>query len=374
MKILEISNYSKGGCGVFTRALGEAKLLSKKHEVKIFSSYYEKGTNEIMPARDEQEGVEIQRFPAKYLGGESFMYWNFEKDALEFSPDIIIAHNYRHPCTLEALKVAKELRKKGKKVKVFLVTHAPFVEGNITRSFFSKMSVFAYDKLIGPRTLNEFNKILVISKWEIPYLIERGAEKERIVYIPNGIPDEFFKGKKGREENKILLLARIAPKKKVETLIEAIPMIKDKKVKIEIVGPPEEPYYSKIVELARKLKIENRVSFPGPVYDLKKKIAKIDSAKIFVLPSRVEGMPQSLIEAMAREKIVIGSDSIAIRDIIKSGVNGYLFEFNNPKDLARKIDLALKEKREKIKKNARESVQSFAWSKVIKQIEKVINS
>ena len=53
----------------------------------------------------------------------------------------------------------KELKKAGKKCKVILVTHAPFVEGNITRSILSKLVVKFYDLTFGPLTINKFDKI-----------------------------------------------------------------------------------------------------------------------------------------------------------------------------------------------------------------------
>ena len=40
------------------------------------------------------------------------------------------------------------------------------------------------------------DKIIAITRWEIPILIKLGVKKEKIAYIPNGIPDEFFKQKK----------------------------------------------------------------------------------------------------------------------------------------------------------------------------------
>ena len=161
------------------------------------------------------------------------------------------------------------------------------------------------------------------------------------------------------------------PKKKVETLIQAIPFLEDKKVRVELVGPREEDYFKKIQDLITKLNISSRVLISSPIYDLKEKIKKIDSCKVFVLPSRVEGMPQALIEAMARVKIVIGSNSIAIRDLIKNNLNGYLFEFDNPRSLAKTIDFALKNnpQNKKIRNQARLFVEKFSWSKVISKIE-----
>lgn len=221
-------------------------------------------------------------------------------------------------------------------------------------------------------TINNFDKILAISKWEIPYLNKIKAREEKIVYIPNGIPEEFFKQKKNKEEDKILFLGRVSPKKKIETLIKAIPFLKHK-IKVEIVGPQEQGYSDFLKKLVKKLNLSESVRFLEPIYDVREKIKKIDSAKIFVLPSRVEGMPQSLIEAMARRKIVIGSDSVAIRDLIKNKENGYLFEFDNHRDLARVIELSLSEDSEELRKNAERSVAEFNWEKVIGKIEKELS-
>ncbi len=80
---------------------------------------------------------------------------------------------------------------------------------------------------------------------------------------------------------------------------------------------------------------------------------------------------------MARGLIVIGSDSLAIRDIIKDKENGFLFEFDNPKDLAKKIDFALsmpKKDRTKISENAKDSVKKYSWDKIIKKLNKLIES
>jgi glycosyltransferase involved in cell wall biosynthesis len=375
MKILELCPFSAGICGVWARVLEESKRLSDKgHEILIFSSNAIKGCDGIAPAKEQIGKLKIKRFSFRKLGGESFMNWDFEKQALEFMPDIIIAHNYRHLHTTKALKIAEKISKEGKECKVFLVTHAPFVEGNITRSLLAKIVVKFYDKFVGPWTINKFDKILAISHWEIPYLIKAGAKKEKIIYLPNGIPSDFFNLKKQtKEENKVLFLGRIAPKKKIETIIEAIPYLKDKNLIVEIVGPKEIEYFNSLRKLIEKLGLNGKVLFSPAIYDLKNKIAKIDSCKIFVLASRVEGMPQSLIEAMARKKIVIGSDSIAIRDLIKDKQNGYLFEFNNPKSLAEKINRSLENKSNKIIKNAYNSVRNFNWDKVIKKYLKLFN-
>ena len=136
MKILEVCTFSAGGCGVWARVKRESSLLAKAgHKVQIFTTNKEKGTWRNVLLKDTYEQVPIQRFPAWKLGGESFMFWKFTKEAKAFHPDLIIVHSYRHTHTTQALKIAKEL-----KCKVFLVTHAPFNRDD-TRTFPQKIAV-----------------------------------------------------------------------------------------------------------------------------------------------------------------------------------------------------------------------------------------
>jgi glycosyltransferase involved in cell wall biosynthesis len=375
MKVLEICPYSSGGCGVWARVKQESVELAKKgYEVKVFSSNFEKGTDKIIPLKEILSSVQINRFPAKKIGGESFMKFNFLNEAVNYSPDIIFVHNYRHLHTTQALKLRKLLKKNGKNCKIFLVTHAPFVEGNITRTKFQTAIVNFYDAFVGPKTLNKFDKILAISKWEIPFLLKCGAKKEKIIYLPNGIPEEFFKTKVNPSKtDKIIFLGRIAPKKKIESIIKAIPLIKSKNFLIEIIGPWEEEYKKRLDNLISLLHVEKRIVFSGPVYELKDKIKKIDSSKIYILASKIEGMPQGLIEAMARGRIVISTNSLPIRDIVKDNENGLLFDFNNHKSLAEKINFAFDKKNSKkikeIEKNAFNSSKKYSEGLLIKKLE-----
>lgn len=367
MKILELSNYSEGGCGVWQRVKQEAQALSEKgHQVAVFSSNLIKGSDELASPSDEIDDVIIMRFPAKQLGGESYMKWDFEKQALNFNPDIIIAHVYRHPHTIQALDIAKKTG-----AKVFLVAHAPFIKGNTTRSLFQKLAVKFYDAFIGPKKINKFDKVIAITKWEEDYLLALGCKKDKITYLPNGIPEQFFTQKKTMEQNKILFLGRISPVKDLETLITAFSLIKDNKTVLEIVGPSEEDYLEKLNKLLEKRNLSDRVIFTRPIYDLKQKIQKIDSSKIFVLPSKREAMPQALIEAMARKKIVIAANNQGAKDIIRNNENGFLFQIGNAQQLAKLIDESLKNSQSKLKNQAKQDVEKFSMKILIPNLERL---
>lgn len=97
----------------------------------------------------------------------------------------------------------------------------------------------------------------------------------------------------------------------------------------------------------------------------------MDSCRVFILPSKREAMPQSLIEAMARRKIVISSDTEGGKEIVKDGKNGFLFNIGDASELANKLDYALSHNISSIKKEARKSVEKYSWDKIIEKIEKL---
>lgn len=361
MKILEICEFSAGICGVWQRVKQEAIELSKKgHEIHVFSSDIEKGSGNRANPQESVCGIHIKRFKTKKsFFTKNVTSFNFRNEFAELNPDVVITHAI-HPHSFKALKYSKK-----RNIPCYLVTHAPF---NVDRNLLlSIMTGFYYINI--KSKLNKFEKIISITKWEVPHLLNLGIQEERIVYIPNGIPDDFFK------ENitpftgkKIIFLGRVAPVKDIETLIKAFKGL-NKKLELEITGPIEKGY-----EKIRDFESKN-IKFLEPIYDLKEKIKKLQEADIFILPSKREAMPQSLIEAMALGKIVISSSTEGGKEIIKDNINGLLFGIDNETELAEKIDriinLNMPEIRN-IQKNSRETAERFRWSHLIEKLNKLI--
>ena len=61
---------------------------------------------------------------------------------------------------------------------------------------------------------------------------------------------------------------------------------------------------------------------------------RIDACDLFVMPSRTEGLPRALVEAMARAAPAIGSRVGGIADLLEDGVNGVLVEPGDTRALA----------------------------------------
>lgn len=365
MKIAFICIYSHPSiCGVWSRVINLGKMLIEEgEEVHVFSTNIIKGTKEKSQKEETIEGIKIHRFSPHFSFGENVKFWDFKKKIKEINPDLIIADVYRHPHTRLALKMARKMKKR-----IFLVTHSPFVEPEL-RSKIGNIIVKFYDKIYG-RKINKFDKIITITKWELPYLKSIGVDKNKIEYIPNGIQKEFFTKKRKKGED-ILFFGRISRIKDIETLIKAISVIKSKE-NLRIVGPAEEDYKKDLEKLVDKLNLRKRIKFYPAVYGLEEKIKTIDKAKIFVLPSRREAMPQSLIEAMARGKIVIGSENKGISEIITSNKNGFIFPIGDYNKLGELIDKALEMKSKSMEKEAIKKAREFRWEEIFNKFYKLI--
>jgi len=131
------------------------------------------------------------------------------------------------------------------------------------------------------------------------------------------------------------------------------------------VGMAESDYLKKLQKSIAKSK---NVRILPPIYDLKQKIGLIDKHRIFVLPSKREAMPQVLLEAMSRGKLVISSKTDGGKEIIWDNQNGFLF--SDTSDLIRLIK-ENKSGNKKIQDLARKDSKQYRWSNLIKSYLKI---
>jgi glycosyltransferase involved in cell wall biosynthesis len=95
------------------------------------------------------------------------------------------------------------------------------------------------------------------------------------------------------------------------------------------------------------------------------------SADAFIFPSRTETLGLVLLEAMAAGCPVVAARSGGIPDIVTDGVNGYLFEPDDPQGAitATKRLLEARGEREKIRLNARQEAERWGWAAATRQLQ-----
>lgn len=143
------------------------------------------------------------------------------------------------------------------------------------------------------------DSIIVLSRNLQAYF--RDTYHRETVFIPNGIPRLLGKPpEKIREfglekDGYLLFLGRLVPEKEIHTLISAFrPLKTDKKLVIAGVSSDTDSYVARLKTLAAG---DDRILFTG--FAEERLLAELYSnAWVYILPSRVEGMPMGLLEAM----------------------------------------------------------------------------
>lgn len=124
-----------------------------------------------------------------------------------------------------------------------------------------------------------------------------------------------------KDDYVVLSVGQLSKRKNQEVVIKAMALIEDKSIKYLVVGVGENE--TKYKELIKKLNLENRVILAGYRSDIGRLLTCVDC---FAFPSLQEGLPVSLMEAMAAGLPVVCSDVRGNRDLIKDGVNGKLLD------------------------------------------------
>ena len=145
------------------------------------------------------------------------------------------------------------------------------------------------------------------------------------------------------KKNLIISVGRLSIEKGPDRLIKAYKILKNKKDwKLAFTGGG--PMLNELQIIVKELKIENDVLFLGKVDDVD---LLYSEARIFVLPSRMEGFPNALCEAMAAGLPCICFDSFPSNEIITDGVDGIILKDGNVEGLAQTIDRLIENKRER---------------------------
>jgi len=136
----------------------------------------------------------------------------------------------------------------------------------------------------------------------------------------NGIPDHpSLQAKHGvNPVPRIVMVARFVSQKDHETLLRALAGVP---MPWSLSLPGDGPLLEAVKTLAEQLGIRDRIDFPGACETVPQLLAQSD---IFVLSSKHEGLPISILEAMRAGLPVIATDTGGISESVDDGVTGYL--------------------------------------------------
>lgn len=221
----------------------------------------------------------------------------------------------------------------------------------------------------GEKTAAKYaDEIIVLSKNVQKYFLDTYGRKT--VYIPNGVErseiksDALLKDKFGIEKDGyILYLGRIVPEKGAHYLINAYKCLDtDKKLVIAGGSSHTSEYMNEIKALAKE---DERIIFTGFVQgEILEEL--YSNAYIYCLPSDLEGMPLSLLEAMSYGNCCLTSDIPECTEVC--GNMAATFKKGNEKDLQDKLQMLLNNKdiADKYRQGVADFIcNTFNWDDII---------
>ena len=212
------------------------------------------------------------------------------------------------------------------------------------------------------------DEVIVLSKGVQDYFKETYGREAH--FIPNGVnrpqtrEASLITDKFGlKKDSYILFLGRLVPEKGIRYLVEAFKNVKtDKKLVIAGGSSDTDSFMEELKELAKG---DDRILFTGFVQG-----AMLDelysNAYIYTLPSDLEGMPLSLLEAMSYGNCCLVSDIPECAEVVED--KAIIFRKSNIKDLTEKLQDACDDIRKvgKLKEQAADFIcDKYNWDEVV---------
>jgi glycosyltransferase involved in cell wall biosynthesis len=200
--------------------------------------------------------------------------------------------------------------------------------------------------------------------------------QQKSVIMSNPLNPAFLnKRYVGEREDVIVTVGRLDENKNQAMLIHAFSHITTEFPNLKLVIYGDGECKEKLEDLVRSKNLMDRVTLPGSISDVPEHIY---NARIFALTSNTEGMPNTIIEAMALGLPVISTDCPCggPAELIEDGVNGLLVPVGDAFALAdafRKI-LVDTELEHKLQENSAKITQKLAPDKVNKEWRDYLNS
>ena len=242
------------------------------------------------------------------------------KDSLEkLKPDIVHASLTLSPLDFKLPEICQQMNVP------LVATFHPAFDSKI-RNLTASAQQLTY-QLYAP-SLAKFNKVIVFSQDQKEVLEKLGVSSEKQIIIPNGVDQNIWKpSDKVNKNHKLirekigskrifLYMGRIANEKNIEALLKAWRQTKSKSCLLLIVGdgPMKPSLEHNFSDLGKKDLI-----WWGEESNIEIRVAIMQLAEVFFLPSLVEGLSLSLLEAMSSGTACVATDAGADGEVLNNG-------------------------------------------------------
>lgn len=229
--------------------------------------------------------------------------------------------------------------------------------------------------------LKKADKIIAVSRHLKEILKKRKISEGKIDVLPNGIDPGYFSSGPAlpslRETLKIPqnrkcigFVGRFTPQKNLEMLITAFQNLIVLGQEVDLLLAGDGPEKEKLEALVERMEMEKFVHFTGFTQDVRPLYKVMD---LFALSSNEEGMPNSILEAMAMEVPVVATRTGGIPEMIEPGKEGMLVPKGSADEMVKSMVKLLQDSnlQKDMGKRGRERVlKDFSFDARVKCLEK----
>ena len=290
-----------GGIGVHAHEMSQAQS-AMGHEVSVVTT--DNGEHSL-PREEERDGYTLYRLKEMARPFDNSLTPGIVPTIHSLAPEHDVIHAHSHFYFMSNISTV-----------LGAISSSPVVVTN--HGLVSQTAPLPIQKVftptIGRLTFEASDRVLCYTKTDKSRLEERGVSTD-ISVIPNGIDCDRFQPNGSEPRPQILFVGRLKPGKGAGNLIRAFARLENTypSWNLEIVG--DGPLRSELVNLADSLGLHSRVSFVGEVPNAVLPQLYNESA-VFALPSSSEGLPRTVLEAMACKTPVVVSDLDQLRPVV----------------------------------------------------------
>ena len=211
------------------------------------------------------------------------------------------------------------------------------------------------------------------SKGAVEFLTERGLPEPKFVRIPSGIDTaEWAQVEPSAKSVPVIAcVARFHAQKRHADLVEALTLLASNHISFRCVLAGDGPLLENVKSQVDRSGLKELIEFRGRIEPtaIRELLAEAD---LFALPSEWEGLPRSVIEAMAVGLPVVGTDVNGTNELVIHGVTGLLVPPRDPTALAQSLTTLLLDaqlRREMGRRGRRRVEEEFDLRKMIRQLE-----
>lgn len=182
---------------------------------------------------------------------------------------------------------------------------------------------------IETQVIRRLQRVVAVSEPIANEVRGRGVSADRVRVIANGIEDPLRGGLElpPHNANRLLVVGRLVTGKNVDVLIDLVARVHATHPNVELIVAGEGPLRPQLEAQARRTGLADAIRFVGFVSDLP---SIYGGAGLFVLPSSTEGMPISLLEAMAFGVPIVSTAVGSIPSVVRDGVEALLVPADDP--------------------------------------------